>query len=162
VLQAWHPWVTASRLEPAAGGVGRRVTIVGGAAGHRELTERLVSFDAAAREYAYMIVAGPVPFADYLGRFRVIPGAPGTCAFEFHARFRPAPGKTEAEAAERVRTFYEAGLENLPALFDARSQASAPGDARRRSPSPRPSAPPTTPVLQSAHAGQAPPHRAAL
>ena len=80
-----------------------------------------MSFDAAAREYAYMIVAGPVPFADYLGRFRVIPGAPGTCAFEFHARFRPAPGKTEAEAAERVRTFYEADLENLPALFAARS-----------------------------------------
>lgn len=118
-LADWHPWVASSVLEPAAGGVGRRVTNVGGAAGRRELTERLVYFDAAAREYAYTIVAGPAPFTDYVGRFRVVPRDPGRCSFEFLARYRAAPGKSDAEATERIRTFYEAGLANLRKMFGA-------------------------------------------
>ena len=116
-LPDWHPWVEASVLEPSAGGVGRRVTNVGGTAGRRELTERLVFFDSSAREYAYTIIAGPAPFIDYVGRFRVIPLRPDRCVFEFIARFNQAPGKTEAEATERIQTFYEAGLANLPRLF---------------------------------------------
>lgn len=116
-LPEWHPWVEASVLEPAAGGVGRRVTNVGVTAGRRELTERLVFFDSAAREYAYTIIAGPAPFTDYVGRFRVIPRGAERCMFEFVGRFNPAPGKTETEAAERIRSFYEAGLANLPRLF---------------------------------------------
>lgn len=116
-LPDWHPWVKTSVLEPAPGGVGRRVTIVGGTAGHRELTERLVSFDATAREYAYTIITGSLPFVDYVGQFRVVPDGPGRCVFEFHGRYRPASGHTEADAAERIRTFYEAGIKNLPVLF---------------------------------------------
>lgn len=116
-LPDWHPWVESSVLEPAAGGVGRRVTNVGGTAGRRELTERLVCFDAAAREYAYTIIAGPAPFIDYVGRFRVTPRGSERCVFEFVGRFNPAPGKTPAEATERIQTFYEAALENLPRLF---------------------------------------------
>ena len=34
-LPDWHPWVESSRLEPAAGGVGRVVVAVGGTAGRR-------------------------------------------------------------------------------------------------------------------------------
>jgi hypothetical protein len=116
-LPAWHPWVESSVLEPAAGGVGRRVTNVGGAAGRRELTERLVFFDSSTREYAYTIIAGPAPFVDYVGRLRVVPRDSERCVFEFVGRFNPAPGSTAAEATERIRTFYEAGLENLPRLF---------------------------------------------
>ncbi len=116
-LPDWHPWVEASVLEPAAGGVGRRVTNVGGAAGRRELTERLLFFDSSAREYAYTIIAGPAPFIDYVGRFRVVPAGPERCVLEYVGRFDPAPGKTEAEATERIQTFYEAGLANLPRLF---------------------------------------------
>jgi hypothetical protein len=116
-LPDWHPWVESSILEPAAGGVGRRVANVGGAAGRRELSERLVYFDAAAREYAYTIIAGPAPFIDYVGRFRVVSRGSSRCVFEFVGRFRAAPGKTDAEATERIRTFYEAGLANLPRMF---------------------------------------------
>ena len=118
-LPKWHPSVESSVLEPAAGGVGRRVTNVGGTAGRRELTERLVYFDAEAREYAYTIIAGPAPFADYVGRFRVLPRGPNRCVFEFVGRFRAAPGRTDAEARERIQTFYEAGLANLPRMFGA-------------------------------------------
>lgn len=116
-LPDWHPFVESSVLEPAAGGVGRRVTNVGGTAGRRQLTERLVFFDASAREYAYAIIAGPAPFTDYVGRFGVTPRGPERCVFEFVGRFSPAPGKTDAEATERVQTFYEAALANLPRLF---------------------------------------------
>jgi hypothetical protein len=118
-LPDWHPWVEASVLEPAAGGVGRRVINVGGSAGRRELTERLVFFDSSAREYAYTIIAGPAPFTDYVGRFRVVPRGSERCVLEFVGRFNPAPGKTVAEATERIRSFYEAGLANLPRLFGA-------------------------------------------
>lgn len=116
-LPAWHPSVQSSVLEAAAGGVGRRVTNIGGTAGRRELTERLVYFDAAGREYAYTIIAGPAPFVDYVGRLRVVPIDADRCTFHFTCRFRAAPGKSDAEATERIRTFYEAGLANLLRMF---------------------------------------------
>ena len=116
-LSAWHPSVESSVLEAAAGGIGRRVTNIGGTAGRRELTERLVFFDAVGREYAYTIIAGPAPFVDYVGRFRVVPNGANRCTFNFTGRFRAAPGKTDAEATERIRTFYEAGLANLIRMF---------------------------------------------
>src|SRR5919198_2164828 len=97
-LPDWHPWVESSRLESARGGVGRRVVNVGGTAGRRELTERLVYYDAHAREYAYTIIAGSAPFVDYVGRFRVTPRGVERCLFEYVGRFRAAAGKTDAEA----------------------------------------------------------------
>jgi polyketide cyclase/dehydrase/lipid transport protein len=120
-LPDWHPWVTASVVEPAVGGIGRRVTIVGGTAGRRELTERLVSFDVSRREWAYTVIAGPTTFANYVGRIRVTSTGAATCTVEYAGRFTAAPGKTDAEATERVRTFWEAGLNNLPAHFTTRS-----------------------------------------
>ncbi|MGH7326037.1 MAG: SRPBCC family protein [Candidatus Rokuibacteriota bacterium] len=116
-LPDWHPWVTTSVLESAAGGLGRRVTIVGGTAGRRDLTERLVSYDSAQREYAYTVIAGPTTFADYVGRLRVVPKGRERCVVEYHGRFRAAPGHTDTEATERIRTFWQAGLNNLPARF---------------------------------------------
>jgi Polyketide cyclase / dehydrase and lipid transport len=118
-LADWHPWVESSALEPARGGVGRRVVNVGGSAGRRELTERLVHFDADTREYAYTIIAGPAPFTDYVGRFQVVPKGQNRCVFEFSCKFKAAAGRTDEEACERIRTFYEAGLANLPRMFGA-------------------------------------------
>ena len=118
-LADWHPWVESSVLEAATGGVGRRVTNVGGDAGRRELTERLVYFDATAQEYAYSIVAGSALLTDYVGRIRVVPHGTSRCIFEYLGRFNAAPGKTDAEATERIRTFYEAGLANLTKMFGA-------------------------------------------
>ena len=77
-LPDWHPWVESSVLEPAGGGVGRRIVNVGGDAG---------------------------------GEAR--------CALEYRAIFAAAPGATEHQARERIRSFYEAGLANLPRLFGA-------------------------------------------
>jgi hypothetical protein len=116
-LPDWHPWVKTSVLEPAAAGVGRRVTIVGGTAGPRELTERLVSYDSALREYAYTVVAGPTTFANYVGRLRVTPDGSGRCVVEYVGRFTPSPGSTETEATERIRTFWDAGLNSLHTRF---------------------------------------------
>jgi carbon monoxide dehydrogenase subunit G len=119
-LPHWHPWVQSSALEAAPGGVGRRVVNVGGNAGRRELVERLVYFDASKREYAYMIVGGTAPpFVDYVGHFRVVARGKSRSVVEYHARFSAAPGRTDAEARERIRTFYESGLANLTRLFGA-------------------------------------------
>ena len=115
----WHPLVRASVLEPSEGGVGRRLTIGGDRAGQRELIERLVSFDASAREYAYTIIAGPVPFTDYVGRFRVVPVGTERCTLEYRGRYKPGAGRLESEASDRIRTFYEAAFTHLPALFGA-------------------------------------------
>lgn len=119
-LPRWHPWVESSALEAAPGGVGRRVAIHGGGAGRRELVERLAYYDGASREYAYAIVGGtPAPFTDYVGHFRVVARGRDRAAVEFHARFNAAPGATDAEARDRIRTFYETGLANLTRLFGA-------------------------------------------
>ena len=119
-LAAWHPWVESSVLEPAVGGVGRRVVNVGGTAGRRELVERLVYLDTEGREYAYEIVGGtPAPFTHYVGRVRVVARGDDRCTLEYHARFAAAPGATDDEARERVRTFYASGLANLARLFGA-------------------------------------------
>ena len=116
-LPDWHPWVRASVLEPAAGSVGRRVTIVGGTVEPRDLREKLLSYDSSLHKYAYTVIAGQTPFTDYVGRLRVVPTGPERCVVEFHGRCRAAPGKRDAEATERIRTFYEIGLNNLPELF---------------------------------------------
>lgn len=116
-LADWHPWVESSVLEPAPGGIGRRVVNIGGSAGRRELTERLVHFDAKKREYSYTIIGGPAPFSDYVGSFQVLPNGPGRSVFKFSCRFNAAAGRTDEEATERIRTFYDAGLANLPRMF---------------------------------------------
>jgi hypothetical protein len=116
-LPDWHPWVTASVLEPLPGGVGRRVIIDGGAGGQRELRERLVSHDYSRREYAYAIISGPTPRRDYVGQLRVVPKEAERCVVEFNARYVAAPGVRDAEATERLRTFYSVALENLQTLF---------------------------------------------
>jgi uncharacterized membrane protein len=116
-LPDWHPWVTGSVLEPLPGGVGRRVTIDGGAGGRRELRERLVSHDYSQREYAYSIIAGPTPRREYIGQLRVSPKGTERCEVQFRARYLPSPGVTDAEATERLRAFYGVALENLRVLF---------------------------------------------
>jgi len=48
---------------------------------------------------------------------RVTPSGAATCTVDYAGRFTAGPGHTEAQAAERIRTFWEAGLNNLPARF---------------------------------------------
>jgi len=116
-LPQWHPWVKSSALNALPGGVGRRVVIEGGAGGQRELDERLVSHDYHLREYAYAIIGGPTPRRDYIGRFRVSSKGPQRCVVEFHAQYRAAPGVSDAEATERLRTFYGVAFERLETMF---------------------------------------------
>jgi hypothetical protein len=113
----WHPLVKSSALEPAAGSIGRRVTIAGDSAGNRELIERLVSFDASTREYAYTILSGPVPFMDYIGRFRVIASDGERCTFKYHGQFKVKPEQSYAAATSRIRNFYKVGFDNLVTIF---------------------------------------------
>ncbi|MBW8270683.1 SRPBCC family protein [Caldovatus aquaticus] len=116
-MARWHPFVRESVLEPAPGGVGRRVRVVGGTGEPRELTERLVLYDAAARHLAYAIVAGPAPFRNYVGHFRILADGADRCVWDYRGTFETAEGASERDAIERVRSFYEAARENLESLF---------------------------------------------
>ena len=116
-LPDWHPWVIASVLEPLPGGVGRRVTIDGGAGGRRELQERIVSHDYSERSYSYAIIGGPTPRREYVGQLRVSPRDAERCVVQFSARYLAAPGVTDAQATERLRTFYGVAFDNLQRLF---------------------------------------------
>ena len=113
----WHPLVQFSALVPVPGGIGRRVTIAGDAAGDRELFEHLVSFDASTREYAYTIVSGPVPFMDYIGRFRVVSSDAERCMCKYHGLFKAKPEQSDAAATSRIHNFYKTGLDNLVTIF---------------------------------------------
>jgi Polyketide cyclase / dehydrase and lipid transport len=120
-LPEWHPWVKSSSLEAVPGGIGRRVAIVGGTAGHRELVERLLSFNAVERSYSYTVVAGPTPFRNYSGEFRIAADGDDSCTFYYLGRSDAAPNATAEDAIGRVQTFYEAGRANLIHLFEDRS-----------------------------------------
>lgn len=113
----WHPFVTKSVLETADGGVGRRVSIVGGTGEPRELVERLTFYDAAQRQFAYAIIAGPAPFKNYVGNFRISPDGPGRCVFDYWSAFEAAEGATGHDAIARVSTFYEAAKQHLIRMF---------------------------------------------
>jgi len=92
-LPQWHPWVESSVLDSVARGVGRRVVNVGGAAGRRELMERLVCCDVESHQYAYTILAGRRRSQTMWVAFEVLPRSDGRCTFEFSCLFKAAPGK---------------------------------------------------------------------
>src|SRR6266540_1910719 len=61
-LPAWHPGVEKSEIEGAGKGSLRTLKIAGGG----EVVERLELLNETERVYAYSIVKGPLPVADYL------------------------------------------------------------------------------------------------
>ena len=81
--------------------------VAGKPRGPRELVERLRFYDAANRHFAYAIIAGPAPFKDYIGPFRIQPLGSDRCVFDYWSSFEPADDATAHDAGERVRTFYE-------------------------------------------------------
>jgi hypothetical protein len=73
-------------------------------------------------------VAGPAPFRNYVGHFRIQPLGPDCCLFDYWSSFEAADDSSEHDARERVRTFYEAARENLIRMF---GEAAAPAPQTR-------------------------------
>jgi hypothetical protein len=110
-LPDWLPLITCS--ETSEGGRLRHVTLADGAV----LVERLLSFSESDRSYAYAIVGGPIPVANYRATLRVRPqaGQPGSVV-DWASEFEPA-GAPEADVVALIRGVFQAGFDQLGKVF---------------------------------------------
>lgn len=111
-LPTWHPAVETSELEGDGKGSLRKVRIVGGG----EVVERLESLNETERVYAYSIVNGPLPVANYVSELRVKDNRDGTSTLEWSSTFSPV-GVPETEALKVIEGIYQAGFDNLRKMF---------------------------------------------
>jgi carbon monoxide dehydrogenase subunit G len=89
-------------------GVGAVRTLTMGAL---SLKERLEAFDDPGRRLQYSIVAGPLPFSDYLATIQV--SEEGDAArVDWSSSFEPK-GVTEAQAQGMVEGIYRSGLKGI-------------------------------------------------
>lgn len=103
----WHPAVAESTLE--AGGKVRRVSTSDG----EESVERLIG--TGPNWYAYEMVSGPMPVAEFRAILRVDSAPDETTLVSWAADYKPLD--SAAEAAAVIRPFLEAGLGNLRVHF---------------------------------------------
>ena len=110
-LPDWLPLIV--RSETSEGGRLRHVTLVDGAV----LVERLLSFSESDRSYAYAIIGGPIPVANYRATLRVVAraGQPGSTV-ERSSEFEPA-GAPEADVVALIRGVFQAGFDQLGKAF---------------------------------------------
>lgn len=110
-LPDWLPLIV--RSETSEGGRLRHVTLVDGAV----LVERLLSFSESDRSYAYAIIGGPIPVANYRATLRVVEraGQPGSTV-EWSSEFEPA-GAPEADVVALIRGVFQAGFDQLGKAF---------------------------------------------
>lgn len=110
-LPDWLPLIVRSAT--SEGGRLRHVTLVDGAV----LVERLLSFSESDRSYAYAIVGGPIPVANYRAALRVVAraGQPGSTV-EWSSEFEPA-GAPEADVVALIRGVFQAGFDQLGKVF---------------------------------------------
>jgi hypothetical protein len=111
-LPAWHPGVEKSEVEGAGKGSLRTLKIAGGG----EVVERLELLNETERVYAYSIVKGPLPVADYLSELRVKDNRDGTSTLQWSSTFLPV-GVPETEAVKVIEGMYQAGFDNLKKIF---------------------------------------------
>jgi len=111
-LPAWHPGVEKSEVEGTGKGSLRKLRIAGGG----EVVERLESLNETERVYAYSIVNGPLPVANYVSELHVKDNPDGTSTLEWSSTFLPA-GVPETEAVRLIEGMYQAGFDNLRKMF---------------------------------------------
>jgi hypothetical protein len=109
-LPDWLPFIASS--VPAEGGRIRQLTTDDGAS----ITERLETFDNAARTYSYSITEGPFPVTDYLATLQVTAVGDSETDVTWSGRFTPN-GISEGEASALFQGIYEGGLEALKGNF---------------------------------------------
>jgi hypothetical protein len=109
-LPLWLPFIKNS--ESQDGGRVRHLTTDDGA----EISERLQTYDNAARTYSYTIEKGPFAVKDYVARLVVAEDGANGALVEWSGSFTPT-GMTEAEAEALFKGMYEGGLEALKANF---------------------------------------------
>lgn len=119
---SWHPAIHATDSPDGEAPGAVRVLTLGGAGGptvREELTER----DDGRRRYAYRILEvdpSTLPVANYRSEIAVVAEPVGGCSvLRWKSRFDPAPGATEATAAEVMAGVYAAGLDAAKSALEA-------------------------------------------
>ncbi|WP_169051443.1 SRPBCC family protein [Neptunomonas sp. XY-337] len=105
-LHRWHPAVKSSTQD----GNIRILTLQNGAQFVETLTEQ------SDKQYSYMIDKSPLPVSRYNSTISVTRGPNGMAQVTWGSNFE-ANGVSADEAAEIVRGIYQAGLNNLQALY---------------------------------------------
>lgn len=103
-LAAWHPAVETTELRD--GGKTRVNTVPGGG----RLVEPIL--EQADHQYTFRIVESPLPLAEFVSTIQVRDDGADACVVEWEATFEPS-GMSEAEVADIVRGFFQAGLDAL-------------------------------------------------
>ena len=103
-LATWHPGVETTEL--IDGGRTRVNTIPGGARVVEPILEQ------TDHSYTFRITDSPLPLSDYVSTIQARGDGDRACTVEWEATFEPN-GVTEADAADLIRGFFQAGLDAL-------------------------------------------------
>lgn len=85
--------------------------------GGGSVSERIEQYDQDARVLSYRVFdVGPLPFADYVGSFRIAVAGPGRCAVIYHAQFVPIGDADVAVGAQMALHNFATLVETLRRL----------------------------------------------
>lgn len=101
-------------VELAGEGIGQTRKI---SMGPEPTVERLEERDEDAKRVVYSIVEGSLPVANYVSTMQLTPAGEGRTTLTWSSTFDAAPGSTEEEASNVVRSIYKGGIGGLQARF---------------------------------------------
>ena len=127
-LHKWHPAFSNTEIKSGENnkvGSYRTLTMADGGA---KFDEELLGFNDKKKLYSYRIVGdSPLPVADYSSSIQVKPGkAKGTSVLVWKGKFKrkvadnPPAGQNDAGAKKTIIGAYQAGLQNVKKLAEAK------------------------------------------
>ena len=127
-LHKWHPAFSNTEIKSGANnkvGAVRALTLANGGA---TFNEELDGFSDKKKKYSYRIISdSPLPVADYSSSIQVKSGkTKGTSTLIWKGKFKrkvadnPPPGQDDAGAKKAIAGAYQAGLQNVKKMAEAK------------------------------------------
>ena len=127
-LHKWHPAFSNTEIKSGANnkvGAVRMLTLANGGA---TFNEELDGFSDKKKKYSYRIISdSPLPVADYSSSIQVKSGkTKGTSTLIWKGKFKrkvadnPPPGQDDAGAKKAISGAYQAGLQNVKKMAEAK------------------------------------------
>ena len=125
-LNTWHPAVAADEIVEGKNntvGAVRLLTLKGGGT----IKEKLLAFDAAGRSFKYAILEGVLPVSDYTSTIAVKSAGKNQSSVTWTGHFKrknvgdnPADNENDKTARDTMGGVYQAGLDNLKKIVEAK------------------------------------------
>ena len=114
-LDAWHPMIIDSKMQgdESQAGTTRTLTLGDGA----KIFEKLLAHSNSDLSYSYAITKSPLPVKDYVSSISIAAIKDGKSLVTWTSTFDAFNASNE-KATEVITGVYNAGLENLAALFN--------------------------------------------